>query len=406
MVNVVIHHIIMDILRGRSIYNDEGISVSVENGRISDVKTAEIPPDAPYISQGFFDLQVNGYAGNDYNSPELSAAEIRKIVELLAASGTTRHLATIITGPTKRIESNLRTIAMAIEADSSLAEAIQGIHLEGPYISAEEGARGAHQAKYIHDPDFDEFQGWQEACGNRIKIITLAPERKGALEFIEKVRRGGTVVALGHTGASPQRIREAVEAGARLSTHLGNGSHSMVPRLQNYIWEQLAEDRLHAGIISDGYHLPAAVVKVIARTKGLQRLILVSDVAVMGGKEPGVYQWDGIAVRVYEDGHLGLADAEFLAGAGHLLDRCIAQFVRFTGVRLSEAIKLCTTNPAQFLGLQPVGKGFAAGIPADLTLFRWKPGADKLEVETTVLNGAVLYADSKAVKSNVEKPQE
>jgi N-acetylglucosamine-6-phosphate deacetylase len=180
----------------------------------------------------------------------------------------------------------------------------------------------------------------------------------------------------------------------------------MVPRLQNYIWEQLAEDRLYAGIISDGYHLPAAVVKVIARTKGLKRLILVSDVAVMGGKEPGVYEWDGVKVRVYEDGHLRMADAEFLAGAGYLLDRCIAQFVNFTGVRLNEAIRLCTTNPAEFLGLQPVGNGFAAGMPANLAVFRWKPGADKLEIETTVLNGRVLYASSEAVKSNVEKPQE
>ncbi len=391
MLNVVIHHNIMVTLRGRSIYNDEGISLSLENGRIADVQPAEIPPDAPYVSPGFFDLQVNGYAGNDYNSPDLSTAEIRRIVDLLAESGTTGHLATVITGPTKRIESNLRTIAGAIAADSLLAEAIRGIHLEGPYISAEEGARGAHQAKYVHDPDFDEFQGWQEACGNRIKIITLAPERKGALEFIERVSRGGTIVAIGHTGSSAQRIMEAVEAGARMSTHLGNGSHSMVPRLQNYIWEQLAEDRLHAGIISDGYHLPAAVVKVIARAKGLRRLILVSDVAVMGGKEPGVYEWDGVAVRVYEDGHLGLADAEFLAGAGHLLDRCIAQFIRFTGVRIDEAVRLCTTNPAQFLGLQPAGEGFSAGLPADLTLFRWNPGADKLEVEKTVLGGDVLY---------------
>ncbi len=397
MVNVVIHHNIMVTLRGRSIYNDHGISLSLENSRIAEVQTTEVSPDAPYISPGFLDLQVNGYAGNDYNSPDLSTAEIRRIVDLLAASGTTRHLATVITGPTGRIESNLRTIAGAIEADPLLDQAILGIHLEGPYISAEEGARGAHQAKYVHDPDFHEYQGWQEACGNRIRIITLAPERKGALEFIEKVSHGGTVVALGHTGASPQRIREAVEAGARLSTHLGNGSHSMVPRLQNYIWEQLAEDRLHAGIISDGYHLPAEVVKVIARAKGLHRLILVSDVAVMGGKEPGVYEWDGISVRVYEDGHLGLADAEFLAGAGHLLDRCIAQFVRFTGVRIDEAVRLCTTNPAEFLGQKQAGEGFAAGMSADLTLFRWRPGAVELDIEKTVLNGQVLYAGNEAV---------
>src|SRR5262249_48229077 len=120
-----------------------------------------------------------------------------------------------------------------------------------------------------------EFQRWQEAAEGLIRLVTLAPERQGALEFIEKLAEAGIVAALGHTGADPETIRDAVQAGATLSTHLGNGAHNMLRRHPNYLWEQLAEDRLMASIIADGHHLPASVVKCMARVKGADRLILV-----------------------------------------------------------------------------------------------------------------------------------
>jgi len=379
-------------LTGRSVYSGEGITLSIRDDRVSDVRPCPLSPGAPYLAPGFLDMQVNGYAGLDYNAPRLEHEHIRGITRLLAASGTTRHVPTFVTGPADRVRAGLRVLARALELDPELAAAIPGVHIEGPYISPEDGPRGAHDGRYARDPDYEEFMSWQEAAGGRVRIVTLAPERKGALEFIARVTRQGVVAAIGHSAASPERIREAVEAGATLSTHLGNGSHHLLPRLRNYLWEQLAEDRLRAGFIADGFHLPPAVVKVLFRVKGIQRLILVSDAAAPGGRPPGLYKWDAVDVRVFEDGHLGVEGTETLAGSGHLLDRGVAQCVRFTGCSLAEAVGLCTANPAALLGLPPVPSELAPGLPADLTQFRFQPGAETLVVEKTLLQGRPVYA--------------
>jgi N-acetylglucosamine-6-phosphate deacetylase len=383
------------VLSGRCASSGNGIKLSIGGGRVLEVEPADVPPDAPYISRGFFDLQVNGFAGNDYSAPDLEMRHVLSVMEHLAASGTTQHLPTIISSPNDRMLRSLRVIAAAIESSPEVAAAIPGIHLEGPAISSEDGPRGAHDPAFVRDPSLEEFEQWQEAAGGRIRLITLAPERKGALEFIQAVSAERVVVGIGHSAASPERIREAVAAGARFSTHLGNGCQSMLPRLRNHIWEQLADDRLCAGLIADGYHLPPAVVKVMWRAKGPRRTVLASDAATMGGKEPGMYQWGSVEVEVHGDGHLGLVGTEYLAGAGHLLDRCIAQFIKAAGASLSEAIRLCTVNPAALLGADQAGDQAAdplrPGSPADIALFDWSEGSERLRVRTTLLRGKALF---------------
>src|SRR5207248_2337185 len=151
--------------------------------------------------------------------------------------------------------------------DRAVAHAVAGIHLEGPYISAEDGPRGAHARRHVRPPDWDEFRRLQDASGGRVRLLTLAPEHDGAVHFIERLTAAGVVVALGHTAASGERIRDAVRAGARLSTHLGNGSHAVLPRHPNYLWEQLADDGLWASVICDGHHLPPSVVRCVVRVK-------------------------------------------------------------------------------------------------------------------------------------------
>jgi N-acetylglucosamine-6-phosphate deacetylase len=359
----------------------------------------------PYICPGFIDVQVNGYAGIDYSGAGLDAAPgrgtgsaagapeeaVEKVVRAIAASGTTRHLATIITGPRDRITANCGAIVAAVRKSKLVQTAVLGIHIEGPFISPVDGPRGAHDPKHVRKPDWDEFCAWQEAAEGLIRIVTVAPEIEGALAFIEKVSAAGVVVAIGHTAASPERIREAIAAGARLSTHLGNGSHAVLPRLTNYLWEQLGADELCASIIADGFHLPDAVMRSFARAKGLDRLVLVSDVAFLAGSAPGVRPWGDIAVEVHGDGHLSLAGTEFLAGAGHLLDRDIARFMAATGTSLGEATALCIRNPALLLGLPPSAATFVPGTPACITLFRHRPGAMQLDIETCVVAGEELY---------------
>jgi N-acetylglucosamine-6-phosphate deacetylase len=382
-------------LEGIDVFSGKAIRIQVTRGIVTDVNSLGDERHLPYLAPGFFDIQVNGYRGNDYNAADLSPEQIQSIVSYLDAAGVTRHFPTIITGPHERILQNLSIVAEAVSASEELRLAIPGIHLEGPYISSEDGPRGAHDPEFVRDPDWEEFSIWQEASRGMIRLITLAPERPGAQEFVRRASASGVKVALGHTAVDAMTIEAAVRSGASLSTHLGNGSHSLIPRLKNYIWEQLACDDLYASIITDGFHLPDSVIKAFWRTKCKERIILTSDVAVMGGKVPGVYRWGGIEVEVFADGHLGLAGTQYLAGAAHLLDWDIPRCVAATGCSLAEAIAACTVNPARYLDMPGSFGRVRPGSPAHLVLFHWKPGDKRLQVEQTIRAGRTVYSAAK-----------
>ena len=379
-------------VRGISVFNEKPIEVEIKEGFISNINfLSEDNQSLPYISPGVFDIQVNGYKGNDYSLEDFSEEHLRNIITNLAASGTTQHIPTIISSPQERILKNLETISKAINTSSDIKEAIPGIHIEGPFISSEEGPRGCHDPSFIREPDFEEFMQWQEAAEGRIVMVTIAPEREGSMDFIKKVARTGVKIAIGHTGATPEIIKEAIEAGVQFSTHLGNGSYLILPKVSNYIWEQLASDELFAGIICDGFHLPSSAVKVFARAKSLERLILTSDVALAGGLNPGIYKWGNMEVEVFKDGHLGLAGTGILAGAGHLLDWDIAHFIRFTGNNLANTIPLCTINPLKIIKMPHNCGRLEVGVPANLTLFRYQNGDDRLQIIHTLRKGSVIF---------------
>jgi len=378
-------------IEGRSVISGRNIRLSITDGIITSVEEIGAQDDLPFISSGFIDTQFNGYTGFDYSSENLEKKDILKMTELLAASGTSCHFPTIITNSREIMVRNLEIISKALETYPELVDAIPGFHVEGPYISSEDGARGAHDLQFIRNPDYEEFLEWQSASGGKIKQLTLAPELEGAIDFIRRVSSEGVVVSIGHTAADPEIIREAVKAGARMSTHLGNGSHGVLPRLKNYLWEQLASDELTASIITDGFHLPPSVVKTILRTKGVDRVILVSDVTSFGGLKPGRYSWGDIKVEVFEDGHIGLADTEYLAGAGHLLDHSLAWLMNEIGVDIADAIALCTENPSKiFFPSRPV-PGLNPGDLANLTTFNWERGDLKLKVLKTWCAGKSVY---------------
>jgi N-acetylglucosamine-6-phosphate deacetylase len=379
-------------IEGVSVGAAKPVAVQIEGDRIAAVRSLHGKQNLPFISPGFLDMQVNGARYNDYHLETFSADQVGQIVTHLDSSGTTQHIATFTTSPKQRILRNLRTLLRALHNDRNLERAIPGIHIEGPFISRDDGPRGAHDPAFIRPPDIEEVKKWQEAAEGRIRLITLSPEWEGAPLFIEAVTSMGIVAAIGHTAATLEQIRDAVDAGARISTHLGNGSHPLIPRLQNYIWEQLAEDRLLAGIIADGFHLPDSVLKVFVRTKGLQRLILVSDLAHPAGCKPGIHPRGNIDVQVFADGHLGLPGTEILAGAGHLLDWDIPHFAQVTGLSLAEIIPLVTTNPARLLGLEPNYGTLQTGSPANLVLFRREAAKPRLQILRTIRAGKVVYS--------------
>lgn len=303
------------------------------------------------VSPALFDIQINGCLGIGFNSTTLTEDGVRIVVNKCRSHGIGRLLPTLITGSFEAITHGMKTIRVARERDPKLAKAVPGIHLEGPYLSGEDGPRGAHPREHIRDPDWDEFRRWQDAAGGLIRLVTLAPEKPGAIPFIEKLAKAGVVIALGHTAANATQIADAIRAGAKLSTHLGNGSHAMLPRHDNYIWEQLGADELWASVIADRYHLPASILKTIVRVKTPARTILTCDAGSLAGLPPGVYKEWGTELEMMPGGKIVVPGTPFLAGSGVFLDDCVRHMANAAGVTVKDAIEMACLRPAELLGL-------------------------------------------------------
>src|SRR5215475_9941172 len=251
------------------------VQLTLDAATVGDVKDVETASDV-WICPGLVDIQNNGYRGQDVRAEDVDENTIHRLVTALWEQGVTAVCPTVTTGPEERIVASLKAIAAARRIDPLVARAVPCAHVEGPYLAAEDGPRGAHDVRFLRPPDIAEFERWQEASAGAVGIVTLAPELPGAAPYIDAITRGGAVAAIGHTAAAPDDIARAVSAGARLSTHLGNGAHAQIARHPNYIWEQLANDRLMASFIADGHHLPAATLTAMVRAKGYGRSILVS----------------------------------------------------------------------------------------------------------------------------------
>lgn len=323
---------------------------------------AAVSPGDAWVGPAFWDIQFNGRWGVSFSDAELTVERASTIVRSQAGLGSARVCPTLITAPGPALEHGLKTIARACDEDRPTGAMVLGIHLEGPYISERDGYRGAHPLEAVRDPDWDEFRRLQDASGGRITIVTLAPERPGALGFIEQAVAAGLTVALGHTAADGPTLRAAVGAGARLSTHLGNGIATPLPRHPNPIWEQAADDRLFASLIADGHHLDAATLRVLHRVKG-PRTILVSDASPLAGLPVGSYgDW-----AVDPSGKIVVAGTSYLAGSNQALEVGLNTLMSAAGCGVTEALHTVTAAPAALLGRPaPV---LAAGGPANLVLF-------------------------------------
>jgi N-acetylglucosamine-6-phosphate deacetylase len=298
---------------------------------------------------GLIDLQVNGFAGVDFNSADLTADRLSHAVTRIRATGVSRCLPTLITSPFESFARNARIIAAS--SDPTVA----GIHMEGPYISGEEGARGAHPAADVAHASRDDFERRQEAAHGRILLVTLAPEVPGVLDLIEHLVDTGVRVAIGHTAATPRQIGDAIAAGASLATHLGNGCPSLLPRHPNVLWSLLASDEVTASLIVDGHHLPADTVRVMTRAKGPSRCILITDAMAAAGSPPGRYTIGGVVCDASETGRVSLPDTEYLAGSSLTLPIAIANTVRFSRLPIESVIAMASSIPARFLGIATSG---------------------------------------------------
>lgn len=311
---------------------------------------------------GLFDLQVNGFGGIDFNAPDLTAGRVDEALARMQATGVTRCLPTLITSSFDHFAASARALS------SSANPAIAGIHMEGPYLAPDDGARGAHPRAHLTVASIDDFRRRQDAANGRIVLVTLAPEVPGALALIEHLVAATIHVAIGHTNATPAQLAEAMAAGATLATHLGNGCAQLLPRHPNVIWELLAADGVFASFIVDGHHLPPATVKAMIRAKGTERTMLVTDAVAAAGSTPGRYTLGAVECELDADGRVSAPGSPYLAGSSLTLDRAIANTVRFTGLPIDTVIPMASTIPAAYLGTTTRGRVVAEWDPERATL--------------------------------------
>jgi len=373
---------------GRDVSTGEFIEIQAD-ATITHVDPLLSPHDEDiWIAPGFIDLQVNGFAGADYNSPETSAGSIAESLHAIFSTGVARFFPTVITGAPERMVAALRNLAHARETLPQ-GSAMEGFHVEGPHISPEDGPRGAHPARWVRPPDLEEFLRWQDAAQGNVRMVTLSPEWPTSLPYIEHLSRAGVVTSIGHTGATAAQIRDAVSAGATLSTHLGNGGHPSLPKSSNYSWGQLAQDGLAASFIADGHHLSDAFLCAAIRAKGVERSILVTDAVAPAMCAPGPFTLGEVDVDLNDDGRVVMRGGERLAGSSLRMDIAIANAMRIARLSLAEAVSMANSKPARVGRVRARQRGLQPGERADFVRFRLRDG--RIEIVDTHLSGQLVF---------------
>ena len=297
----------------------------------------------------FVDIQVNGYGGVEFSAPGLTVDDVRKVTFELRARGTIAYCPTVVTSADEIFRASLGVLSEAMR-DADLSGHILGIHLEGPFISPEVGARGFHSVEHILPPSVEKFKRYQDWADGKISILTLAPEQPGAEELTRHASGLGVVVALGHHNADAESLKAAVDAGARCVTHLGNGIPDSVHRHRNPMWWQLASDALCVSLITDGNHLPPELVKVALRAKGVDRSIVISDGTSLSGMPPGSYERTGQKVVLEESGRISIPGTPYLAGSSATMLDCMNFLASLDLLTEEELRKVGFENPLKLLG--------------------------------------------------------
>jgi N-acetylglucosamine-6-phosphate deacetylase len=299
------------------------------------------------------DLQVNGFAGVDYNA-DAAIEQIVQSFDAMERTGVGLCLPTIITSTYEHFRDCARRLIAARHP------IVAGLHMEGPYISPEDGFRGAHPRACVVAPSLDDFARRQDAADGHIRLVTVAAEVPGVLPVIEGIAASGVRVALGHTNATTAQIADAVNAGATMSTHLGNGCPAILPRHPNVIWDQLATDALQASFIVDGHHLPPATVRAMVRAKGAERCMLVTDAMMAAGAAPGVYRLGKLEVIASPTGRVAAPGSLTLAGSALTMPRAVVYTYRWASLDMGGAWAMGSTLPAAYLGITPRGQAHVA----------------------------------------------
>jgi len=343
-----------------------------------------------FVAPGLFDNQINGYKGVSFvdMGGELTLDGVALITRSLWEKGVTTYLPTLTTNDKQIFLKNFALLAKAKE-DPELLGSIPGFHLEGPYISPVDGFRGAHPLKYVRKPDWNEFMEMYQASGKNILQVTLAPEAEGAADFIAKCRENNIIVGLGHHNGSMKDVAAAIDNGAKIATHFGNGCANSINRHLNPRWPQLSDDRLMLSIIGDGFHLLPEEIKVFYKVKGPEKIVITSDVSPLGGLSPGKYlNVIGDTLELTPEGAVMYPAQKVLSGSGSALNKGVGNVMKVTGCTLAQAIQMASTNPARLYKLNDRGE-LRPGMRADLILFTLEDF--KMNIRKTVVKGKTVY---------------
>jgi N-acetylglucosamine-6-phosphate deacetylase len=378
------------VISGVHYETDKTVSIEIGDGliqSISEIKKAGEQSSRLFVAPGLIDNQINGYAGIDFSNETFTPDLMLDANKAILKDGVTSFLPTLITNSHENLVRNFKILSETLKVDI-LNDCIPGFHLEGPYLSKEKGFFGCHPFHHLRKPSWHEFTEYQKAAGGKIIQVTISPELEGAMEFIRLCKETGVAISIGHTNASTEQINQAVENGARLSTHLGNGCANLINRHKNPIWPQLANDLLTPSIIADGHHLLPEEIQVFYKVKGPDNIILTSDVNHLIGLTPGKYVYMGAEVIYTEDGLVKNEELNCLAGASLPLKKGVETMMNFTGCSLANAINMASKNVAGIYGLKNRGS-LLPGKRADIILFEKK--GNQILIKETWVKGQKVF---------------
>ncbi|MDO4586593.1 MAG: amidohydrolase family protein [Planctomycetia bacterium] len=372
------------IYRARRYDTKEWVQVSVEKGLIQNVISVDSShqaanpdeKDVLWIAPGLIDLQINGYRGTEFSSSELTEEKVVDVFRQVLTTGVFRFCPTLTTSSPENMLHGIQTVTQAVRNCPEIQTMMLGIHLEGPFISRENGPSGAHPQQFCIPYDLSLMDRFINASDGLIRMMTLSPEYENATEFIRHLTSQNIFVALGHTNATPIQIAQAVDAGAVISTHLCNATHHMLSKKENYFLTQLVDDRLFASLIADGFHLSPMMLQTIFRTKGKEQLILISDQAAVAGLPPGNYNNIGLCdLMIHSNGKITTQkNPLLLAGASFPVSRGLVNMMTIADLSLKAAFDLCSINPAKLMQISKFSNSnndfLQAGTSADFLIFR------------------------------------
>jgi N-acetylglucosamine-6-phosphate deacetylase len=323
------------------------------------------------VTLGLVDIQVNGFAGVDFNADGLTVDALDRALAAMLATGVTRCLPTLITAEPARLRARLLAIDAAVAGSRLGPWMVEGLHIEGPFLSPEDGYAGCHPKDAMRPPSIATYDDLTAGLRTPVRLVTVAPERDGAIPLIVALRGRGIGVAIGHTKATRAEIEQAAAAGARLSTHLGNGIGHQLAKNENPLFAQLGEDRLAASFIADGIHIAPYMLQSYIRAKQPGRTVLVSDATAGAAAPPGRYTLGDLAIERGADGVVREPGSPYLAGSSATLDGCLRNVMQWFGYEFATAFAMARAHPLAVLGQPP---GPARGDVAEFV--RWRRDDD------------------------------